>query len=105
MCLNESIKTIYACSKITIRIGNLNHSPIVDKFLTYFEQYKCKKSVALKKHILWFKISVFASTSLTSSECSVMAKVEFSFHNNFVTDEGVVMKLCTLLHTTSVHVD
>ena len=28
----------------------------------------------------------------------MMAKVVFSFHNNFVTDKRVVMKFCTLLH-------
>ena len=35
----------------------------------------------------------------------MMAKVGFSFHNNFVMDEGIVMKFCTLLHITWVHVD
>ena len=35
----------------------------------------------------------------------MVAKVGFSFHNIFVTDEGIVTKLCTLLHFTWVHVD
>ena len=52
----------------------------------------------LKKHTF-----VFASTSLTSSDCSMMMKVGVLFDCNFITVAGIVMKFRRPLHITWVY--